>query len=336
MTMDSPRPTAIELRGVTKSFRTRSGRGKVVALDGVDLAVEAGETFGLVGESGSGKTTAGRLMVRLDNADAGVVRVAGADVRRLRGKALKAFRRTVQMIFQDPYQSLNPYMSVADTVGEPLIIAGEASPAERRQKIRQMLTTVGLNPPEAFLRRYPHQLSGGQRQRVAIARAMVLDPGIMVADEPTSMLDASMAVQIYQLLAQIQTRRAMTMVFITHSLAAAHYLCDRIAVIYRGCVMEYGPAATVIFHPRHPYTQALMDALPRYGRPGSQRRYDALRPEPRSGTFPDGCVFFDRCNRADPDRCAHRRPALASMGDGVSAACFLAAPHRSSGKENSP
>lgn len=330
MTMDSSRPTAIELRGVTKSFRTHAGRRRVVALDAVDLAVEAGETFGLVGESGSGKTTAGRLMVRLDNADAGLVRVAGTDVRRLRGKALRAFRRTVQMIFQDPYQSLNPYMSVADTVGEPLIIAGEDTPAERRQKIQQMLTTVGLNPPEAFLRRYPHQLSGGQRQRVAIARAMVLDPEIMVADEPTSMLDASMAVQIYQLLAQIQTQRAMTMVFITHSLAAAHYLCDRIAVIYRGCVVEYGPAATVIFHPRHPYTQALMDALPRYGRPGSQQRYDALRPEPRWGTFPDGCVFFDRCNRADPDRCAHRRPALRSMGDGVSAACFLAEAHRSS------
>ena len=330
MSLNPPHPTAIELRGVTKSFRTHSGRGTVVALDAVHLAVAAGETFGLVGESGSGKTTAGRLMVRLDSADAGLVQVAGVDVRRLRGKGLRDFRRKVQMIFQDPYQSLNPYMSVADTVGEPLIIAGEHASAERRRKVLQMLATVGLSPPETFLRRYPHQLSGGQRQRVAIARAMVLDPQIMVADEPTSMLDASMAVQIYQLLASIQAQRAMTMVFITHSLAAAHYLCDRIGVIYRGCVVEYGPAATVIFHPHHPYTRALMDALPRYGRPGSQRRYDALRPEPRSGTFPDGCVFFERCNRADPDRCAHRRPALRPMGDGVSAACFLAAPNWSS------
>jgi peptide/nickel transport system ATP-binding protein len=329
--MDSSRTTAIELQGVTKSFRTQSGRGTVVALDAVDLAVETGEIFGLVGESGSGKTTAGRLMVRLDRADEGRVRVAGADLNRLRGKGLRDFRRKVQMIFQDPYQSLNPYMSVSDTVGEPLIIAGELSPAERRQKVLQMLATVGLGPPEAFLRRYPHQLSGGQRQRVAIARAMVLDPEIMVADEPTSMLDASMAVQIYQLLASIQAGRAMTMVFITHSLAAAHYLCDRIAVIYRGVVVECGPAETVIFHPRHPYTRALMDALPRHGRPGAQRRYGTLRPEPRPGRFPGGCVFFDRCNRADPDRCAHRRPALRSMGDGVSAACFLAAPHRSSG-----
>jgi peptide/nickel transport system ATP-binding protein len=327
MTMDHPEPTAIELRGVTKSFGTHSGRGTVVALDAVDLAVAAGETFGLVGESGSGKTTAGRLMVRLDRADAGLVRVAGADVCRLRGKGLKNFRRKVQMIFQDPYQSLNPYMSVADTVSEPLIIAGELSSAGRRRKVLQMLATVGLGPPETFLRRYPHQLSGGQRQRVAIARAMILEPQIMVADEPTSMLDASMAVQIYQLLASIQAQRAMTLVFITHSLAAAHYLCDRIAVIYRGAVVEYGPAETVIFQPRHPYTQALMDALPRHGRPGAQRRYGTLREEPRPEAFPDGCVFFDRCSQADPARCAHRRPVLQAMGRGVYAACFLAAPH---------
>ena len=322
-----PRP-AIELIGVTKRYTgSRRGlaghSGSITALDDVDLAVAHGETFGLVGESGSGKTTLGRLIVGLEKPDSGVIRVAGSDIHTLRGAGLKAFRRQVQMIFQDPYQSLNPYMSVKDTVAEPLAIKGGSNHAQRIKKMAQALTLAGLTPVENYLYSYPHQLSGGQRQRVAIARAMVLDPHYIVADEPASMLDASTSIQIFQLLAQIQRVRKMTLVFITHSLAAAHYLCHKIAVIYRGRVMETGPASTIIKNPRHPYTQALLDALPDYGhlRPG--HRYMALRSQTRDEDPEDGCPFFSRCNFAQEDRCRRERPGLNPVDEETRVACLL-------------
>lgn len=316
---------AIELVDVAKKYRTHSSKGTITALAGVDLAVKSGEIFGLVGESGSGKTTLGRLILRLEKPDTGRIQVGGQQISNLKGSHLKTFRQRVQMIFQDPYQSLNPYMSVLDTVSEPLIIRGALSRDQRRHKVVHTLTVVGLTPVETFLRRYPHQLSGGQRQRVAIARAMVLDPDIVVADEPTSMLDATMSVQIYQLLSQIQKQRRMTLVFITHSLAAAHYLCDRIAVIYKGHVVETGPAQTVISDPRHPYSQALLDALPKYGHLWSHQRYNALRSQPRSDAAPSGCPFYPRCNTADTGgRCKHQKPDLRDTGSQVRAACFYA------------
>jgi len=302
----------------------KQGTKPIVALDRVNLDIPRGRIFGLVGESGSGKSTIARLIVRLESPNAGKIRIGGDDIAHLRGKRLRQFRHRVQMIFQDPYQSLNPYQSVQSIVGEPLRIHGECKTSERKDKIVEALKMVGLHPPEAFLYSYPHQLSGGQRQRVAIARAMILNPDILVADEPTSMLDASISIQIYQLLSGIQQRRNVTMVFITHSLAAAHYLCSDIAVLYRGYIVETGNAHTVIAEPRHPYTQALMDALPQFGHVNRERSYNTLRDQELSGDFSGGCPFYSRCLKADPQRCTTAFPNLGPEDEEHRTACFFA------------
>ncbi len=265
-----PEP-AVEFDAVTKIYRTKtsffgeSGE-QVVALNRLALSIQKGEIFGLVGESGSGKTTAGRLIVRLEKPDAGRVIFAGEDVSGLRGQRLRNFRRRVQMIFQDPYQSLNPYMSVYDTVCEPLVIHGLGRKQQRTETVVEALSAVGLTPAAEFLHRFPHELSGGQRQRVAIARATVLGPDFIVADEPTSMLDASISVQIFNILVRLRERLGATFLFITHSLAAALYLCDRIAVIRHGEILERGAAETIIRNPTHPYTRELIRAQPRLKR----------------------------------------------------------------------
>ena len=269
--MTKEAPSVIALDAVTKTYRKKAsffGRSEsqVVALDRVSFSIRRGEIFGLVGESGSGKTTAGRLIVKLEEPDGGRVTVDGQDLATIRGPELRRFRRRTQMIFQDPYQSLNPYMSVYDTVCEPVIIHRLAGPEERREKVVSALADVGLTPPGDFLHRYPHQLSGGQRQRVAIARAIVLSPSMIVADEPTSMLDASISVQIFNILVQLKEKLNATFLFITHSLAAALYLCDRIAVIRNGEILERGPAKKVIRSPEHPYTRELIRAQPRLRR----------------------------------------------------------------------
>ena len=320
---------AIELNQVTKTYQSGgsligSPSNLVTALKSIDLTIDRGEIFGLVGESGSGKTTTGRLIVRLEKPDKGSIRIQGQSIKRLHGKDLKQFRRRVQMIFQDPYQSLNPYMSVKDTVAEPLQIHHLRNGSKQTQHVVDTLDAVGLTPAVQFLDRYPHQLSGGQRQRVAIARAMVLEPEVVVADEPTSMLDASIAVQIYQVLVNIQQRQRMTLVFITHSLAAAHYMCDRIAVIYQGHIVESGPAKSVIGKPRHPYTQALLDALPKYGHVWKEKQYNTLRSRERDLVSDNGCSFYTRCNGADESRCAVHSPKLRPVNGNHHAACFFA------------
>jgi peptide/nickel transport system ATP-binding protein len=269
--MTKEAPSVIALDAVTKTYRKKAsffGRSEsdVVALDRVSFSIRRGEIFGLVGESGSGKTTAGRLIVKLEEPDGGRLTMEGQDLTDIRGPELRRFRRRVQMIFQDPYQSLNPYMSVYDTVCEPVIIHRLAGSEERRQKVVAALADVGLTPPEEFLHRYPHQLSGGQRQRVAIARTIVLSPAFIVADEPTSMLDASISVQIFNILVRLKEKLNATFLFITHSLAAALYLCDRIAVIRNGKILEGGPAKKVIRSPEHPYTRELIRAQPRLRR----------------------------------------------------------------------
>ncbi len=318
---------AISLAGVTRLYRSGSrllpGRQKIIrALNGISLNIPPGCIFGLVGESGSGKTTAARLMVRLEKPDSGTVHILGRDMARLHGKHLRQFRRRIQMIFQDPYQSLNPYQSVISIVSEPLSLRRQMSKNQRLEKVRQTLALVGLDPPSTYLYRYPHQLSGGQRQRVAIARAMVLDPQVLIADEPTSMLDASIAVQIYRLMLRIQHRSKVTMVFITHNLAAANYLCDHIAVIYRGRILEIGPSSSVINSPCHPYTQALLDALPRFGHIWKKRRFNTMLAEPRSDFPENGCVFYDRCSKAEFSTC-RQQPLLTAVGRGHKAACLL-------------
>jgi len=267
--MKDPDNVIIKLENISKTFRTRASLFKgdpkeVIALKQISLNIHRGEIFGLVGESGSGKTTTGRLIVKLEEPEEGKLLFDGNDITKIKGNALKNFRRKVQMIFQDPYQSLNPYFSVYDSVSEPLVVHSVGNSKTRKDMVRESLNSVGLTPPDDFLYRYPHQMSGGQRQRIAIARAMVLKPEFVVADEPTSMLDASIAIHIFNILSEIQKKLNVTFLFITHSLAAARYLCDRIAVIYKGELVEIGPAENIIQNPSHPYTRALIDAHPRF------------------------------------------------------------------------
>ena len=317
----------VELEKVSKIYKTKatffgtSGK-EVIALNEVSLKIMSGEIFGLVGESGSGKTTAGRLIVKLEEPDSGSISLDNKEIGGLKGKALKDYRRKVQMIFQDPYQSLNPQRSIFDTVAEPLAIYRMGKGDAKKTLVSQALESAGLSPPEDFLYRYPHQLSGGQRQRVAIARAMVLNPEFVVADEPTSMLDASISAQIFNILLDMREKHHIALLFITHSLAAARYLCDRIAVIYKGNLVEIGPAERVIHHPIHPYTQALLDALPRFGDPGLVKVYGTLRKVEREIFDHMGCVFFFRCQRAHRVKCSRESPALVELSPSHSAACF--------------
>jgi peptide/nickel transport system ATP-binding protein len=315
--------------GVSKFYLSRGGilgaKGRrVVALNRLTLDIRKGEIFGLVGESGSGKTTAGRLIVRLEEADRGSISVEGRDVTHLKGKRLKDFRKRVQMIFQDPYQSLNPQLSVFDTVSEPMLIHRVGDRLSRGEMVLNALQSVGLSPPEDFVHRFPHQMSGGQRQRVAIARAMVLRPDFVVADEPTSMLDASISAQIFNIVLEMQKSLGITLLFITHSLAAARYLCDRIGVIYKGNLMELGSADDVIQRPRHPYTQALIDALPKFGQCGESARFNTFLKAERESSSTIGCAFFGRCSIANRILCSQEVPPLKTISPGRGVACFFA------------
>ncbi len=327
-TMNKSGNPILEIRDVSKIYKTKTGlfagHGKeVVALDRISLEINKGEIFGLVGESGSGKTTAGRLIVSLEETDQGEILLDGKPVTGLKGRKLKEFRGRAQMIFQDPYQSLNPQRSILDTVSEPLNIHRVGHSSGRKDHVRKALKSVGLSPPDDFLYRYPHRLSGGQRQRVAIARAMVLDPEFVVADEPTSMLDASISAQIFNILLKMRDELGVTQLFITHSLAAARYLCDRIAVLYHGRLMELGQADQVIQNPKHPYTKALLDALPKFGHSGDRKRYGTLLPREREAAEEMGCNFFPRCAVAQESRCNLEKPVLKDLGSQHLVACFL-------------
>ena len=263
------RDAVVQFVNISKCYANRDhlfhrGDGDVVALKDVNFEIHRGEIFGLVGQSGSGKTTAGRLLVQLEKPTRGEIRLNGNPVSMLKGRDLQRYRKQVQMIFQDPYQSLNPYLSIAETVLEPLIVHGVGTRRSRQERVMETLEASGLVPGSEFYHRYPHQLSGGQRQRVAIARAIVLEPEFIVADEPTSMLDATIAIQLFQVLRAVRQRLGMTILFITHNLAAAKYLCDRIAVIHNGTIVETGSTSAVIESPSHPYTRSLIAAQPRF------------------------------------------------------------------------
>ncbi|MEE8416648.1 MAG: oligopeptide/dipeptide ABC transporter ATP-binding protein [Desulfobacterales bacterium] len=318
----------IELARVSKFYRSKSSFFKeqkeaIIALDQISLKIFEGEIFGLVGESGSGKTTAGRLIVKLEEPNEGKIYLGENEIAGLKGTPLKDFRLKVQMTFQDPYQSLNPQLSIYDTVAEPLIIHRLGNAETQKALVSETMTAVKLSPPDDFFHRFPHQLSGGQRQRVAIARVMVLKPKFLVADEPTSMLDASISAQIFNILLEIRKKYNTALLFISHSLAAARYLCDRIAVIYRGNLVEIGPAEEIIQNPRHPYTQALIDALPQFARCEGTVRYDTLlRPERQGSTY-DCCPFFNSCKIADPLKCSREKPLMEKIGEAHEVACFL-------------
>jgi ABC-type glutathione transport system ATPase component len=249
----------LELRGVRKVFGGRGRVGEVVAVDGVSLVVRAGEMVGVVGESGAGKSTLGRIVLGLDRPEEGEVLLEGVDLARVGERALRAVRRRMHLILQDPYQSLHPGMRIGAVVAEPLAIAGVGH-EERRHRAETALEEVGLTPASRFLRRFPHELSGGQRQRVAIARALVGRPCLAVADEPTSMLDASVRAGILELLTGIRARLGTAFVYITHDLATARHVSDRIVVMHRGRIVEEGETDRVIEQPEHEYTRSLLAA----------------------------------------------------------------------------
>jgi peptide/nickel transport system ATP-binding protein len=308
-------------------YEGRRGRAPVHAVDGVSFDVRPGEVLALVGESGCGKTSIARAILRLLDPSSGRIAFGGRDITRLSGHALRPIRADMQMIFQDPYESLDPRQSVFDLVAEPLSIHGRArDPEERRRAVYRALERAGLNPPESVARRYPHHLSGGQRQRVAIASAMVLEPSLVVADEPVSMLDVSLRAGILRLMLELREQRDLAYIFITHDLSLAWVVADRIAVVYLGRIVEIGPAAEVIGSPRHPYTKALVSVIP-VPEAGAAAEQLVLSGEtPSARAIPAGCRFHPRCWRAEelgrPADCSSLDPAL--LGDGHRVACHHA------------
>jgi peptide/nickel transport system ATP-binding protein len=295
----------------------------VRAVDGVDLDLRRGEIVALVGESGSGKTTTGRALVRLAPITGGRILLEGSDVTDIHGKRLRSYRRRVQIIFQDPYESLDPRRAVGDAVEEPLLVQGIGDRDDRKARVNQALSDAGMRPPEAFLNRYPHELSGGQRQRVAIACAMVLEPDVLVADEPVSMLDVSLRSGILRVMLGLREKRGVGILFITHDLSLAWLIADRIAVMYLGRIVEIAPSAELVANPRHPYTRALLSVMPSPD-PSHRRTRQILRGEtPDASRIPAGCRFHTRCPLVF-DRCRIEDPAQVVIGDGHVAACFLA------------
>jgi oligopeptide/dipeptide ABC transporter ATP-binding protein len=318
----------LQVRDLKVHFAVKRGLlqrtvGTVKAVDGISFEVAKGTTLGLVGESGCGKSTTGRALLRLVEPTAGSVHLGGVDLGKLGTSELRRARRRMQMIFQDPYASLNPRMTILDTVAEPLGIHGLVkTPRERLEKVAHLMEMVGLEP--AYMRRYPHEFSGGQRQRIGIARAISLSPELVVADEPVSALDVSIQAQIVNLLARLQADLGLTYVFIAHDLAVVRHLSREIAVMYLGRIVERAPAEELFARPAHPYTQALLSAIP-IPDPKIERKRKRLVlvgdvPSPLDP--PSGCHFHTRCPYV-MDRCKTEEPKLAPRGEGHEAACHL-------------
>ncbi|OKI09684.1 peptide ABC transporter ATP-binding protein [Streptomyces sp. CB02923] len=296
---------------LTRGIVLRKQIGSVRAVDTVSFALRKGETLGIVGESGCGKSTVAKLLVGLEKPTGGQILYRGEDVTRLSGRALKAVRRNIQMVFQDPYTSLNPRMTVGDIIGEPYEIHPEVAPkGDRRRKVQDLLDVVGLNPE--YINRYPHQFSGGQRQRIGIARGLALRPEVIVADEPVSALDVSVQAQVVNLLERLQDEFDLSYVFIAHDLSVVRHISDRVAVMYLGRFAEVGTEDEIYRHPTHPYTQALLSAVP-VPDPEARARRDRILltgDVPSPADPPSGCRFRTRCWKAR-ERCALEVPALA-------------------------
>jgi peptide/nickel transport system ATP-binding protein/oligopeptide transport system ATP-binding protein len=315
----------LEVSDLVKHYPVRSGIlrravGTVHAVDGVSFAVGVGETLGLVGESGCGKSTVARSILRLVEPTSGSIRIDGRDITHLGKAELRPIRRSMQIIFQDPFASLNPRMTAGDIVGEPLMVHGIAAGGEKRERVAELFEQVGLRPDQ--MQNYPHQFSGGQRQRICIARALSLGPRLIVCDEPVSALDVSIQAQVINLLIDLQRKHDFSYLFIAHDLAVVAHISHRVAVMYLGRIVEIAGKAELFANPRHPYTQALLASVP-----VADPRRKSLKPlvdgdVPSPINPPSGCAFHTRCRYA-MERCRVETPVLAEIGSHHQVACFL-------------
>ncbi len=315
----------IEAKGLKKYYPLQRGffsrrTAYVKAVDGIDLTIRKGETLGLVGESGCGKSTLGRLILRLEDPDAGEVQFEGRDILRLEGEDLRTLRREIQIIFQDPYSSLNPRRRIDAIIGEPLLIHGIAKGKELEERVVELMKVVGLRPEQRFL--YPHQFSGGQRQRIGIARALALQPKLIIADEPVSSLDVSIQAQIVNLLLDLQSEYRLTYLFISHDLNLIEYVSDWVAVMYLGKIVEYAKQEIIYEKPIHPYSEALFSATPSLDPLEKSKRILLEGDVPSPINPPSGCRFHTRC----PLRisiCEREEPPLSERANGSLVACHV-------------